>query len=193
MFTAADAAYAIRDTVRQYAGLFEVKPNQEWSDPVKSKQLIARLKGVGWQLGWPYCMALVEAVVTEAYQLVGASPGMVALISRKFNPHVMTSWRNCFPMSQSQQALDGSVFFMRSGSTDSGHAGIVTFGTNYMFQSIEGNTSDAPISGAADREGDGIYCKQRAIDFRPKSGLHLKGFLNPMDYSTLEALALKGS
>ena len=172
---------------RQFVGLHEVKSNAEWDNPATAgrdqaaEDLRLALKSVGWLAGWPYCAAFTEACWRLAYQQLGAPDELRAQIAAKLNPSVMDSFNNWKP-EISNMPEPGAIFFMQMGKTYRGHAGIVVDPNGDAFSTIEGNTSPMAGSAEADREGDGVFKKIRRLDFNPKSGLWLRGFLNPLTW-----------
>jgi hypothetical protein len=72
---------------------------------------------------------------------------------------------------------------MQKGTTATGHAGIVVGCDGKSLATLEANTSPGKaISAEADRNGDGVYKKIRTLDFTKSSGLHLLGFLHPIEW-----------
>lgn len=167
----------------QFVNLYEVKPNSQWSEKEKSNQLIGLMENCGWQKGWPYCASFCEAVWKTAYKNCNASPEILGLITKNLTPSTLISYNNFKKLDLvSKEPSPGSIFFMRKGQTEQGHAGIVVeVNDDGTIITIEGNTSPSPTSAAADREGDGIYKKTRKLKFQPTSGLYLIGFLPPFD------------
>lgn len=171
----------------RFVNLFETKDNAEWRfiiDPSKGKTeseaLYSEMKKSGWQAGWPYCMAFSEAIWRMAYQNLNAPKDVVAEITQKLNPSVMSSYKN-FKKSITRNSEPGSIFFMQKGSTGNGHAGIVVGCDGKSIATLEANTSPGKaVSAEADRNGDGVYKKVRTLDFTKKPGLCLLGFLNPI-------------
>lgn len=187
-FTAFDAGVAILRVAQDFLDETEIKPNAIWSTPAKSDRLRQLLTKAGWQEGWPYCASFVEACYGHAYEQLGASPDVVALIRQRFHPSVMRTFENCGTYAQSSEPLPGSVFFMQRAMSALGHAGLVLIGGRRTFATIEGNTSPGIQRASKDREGDGIYLKLRELAFARHSGLWLRGFLNPLGSDDAEQL-----
>ena len=186
-FTQLEAGLAVLRVAQQFLDLHEVESNARWSRPVDSDALRALLAATGWQPGWPYCMAFVEACYgTAAGQLAG--PAAEALVRAKFTPHVQTTFRNVGALVRQGRPVPGSVFFMRKGQTTQGHAGLVLLAGARTMATLEGNTSPGVTTPGKDREGDGIYLKVRPIIFAPTPGLYLQGFLDPLDQEGVQAL-----
>ena len=104
--------------------------------------------------GYPWCAAFVCWVVTEAvralqlpkkdYVYQGADAYGWEKFARKKGWHVLT---------RDEQALPGDLVIFEFS-----HIGIVVqdLGPNHYFHTIEGNTN-----GDGEREGDGVYKKER--------------------------------
>lgn len=178
----------------EFLNLKETANNAAWDNPdtagldAAGLALRRMLETTGWQAGWPYCMAFCKAVYMEAYKNLGAPPEVLRLIAQRFTPSVMISYKNIGPFAQQKVPIAGSIFFMQKGEGGTGHAGLVVLPGQVNFSTIEGNTSPSPGSAQADREGDGVYKKVRSLDFTKKSGLWLRGFLNPMGADEVAAL-----
>jgi hypothetical protein len=172
----------------RFLNLYEKKSNAFWDNPdtagldPEGDELKKMMQDCGWQPGWPYCAAFCEAVWRKAYRNLGAPSEVISKFADKLTPSVMVSFKNWGEARISRQPLPGSIFFMQKGKTGNGHAGIVVKAGGTHFASIEGNTSPDPKDAEADREGDGIFRRTRSLDFSPKSGLWLRGFLNPIEF-----------
>jgi len=183
--TQAEIGERIIAAATQFVGLHEVKANAEWDDPATSgkdqaaQDLRNALKASGWMLGWPYCAAFAEACWRIAYVGLGAPDAIQARIGLRLTPSVMQSFNN-WKGEISLVPEPGAIFFMQMGQGATGHAGIVVQASHEKFSTIEGNTSPQPGTAEADREGDGVFKKIRRLDFTPKTGLWLRGFLNPL-------------
>ncbi len=193
-YTATQAADEILRVASHFLNLKETANNAAWDDPdtagedAAAKELLQLLQSVGWQTGWPYCMAFCKAVYMRAYTNLGASPEVLKLISQRFNASVMQSYTASGKYAQKKVPVPGAIFFMQKGDTGTGHAGLVVTPGQVNFSTIEGNTSPSPASAQADREGDGVYKKVRSLDFKKKPGLWLRGFLHPMGSDEVEKL-----
>ena len=172
----------IISVANQYVGLHEVKSNAQWYSPKISNSsdlsdcLVDGMDHCGWEAGWPYCIAFVYAVYREAFQ---GDPRWDEL-NKKFTPSVLLTYKN-FKSYFTKEPVPGSIFIMQKAQGGTGHAGIVAGPVNHstlIFPTIEGNTSPAPASAEADRNGDGIYTKTRHLTFAESQGLHLLGFIN---------------
>lgn len=152
-----------------FVGLAEVRQNTTWRDPSgrgRGEQFPAFLRSVGWSAPDAYCAAFAKAVFRGA----GASVEGMSLGS-------VESFENLRRLGRTVgEPAAGCAFFMQHGSSDKGHAGIVTGpARDGVFPTIEGNT-DA----LGTREGDGVYAKTRRLDFTRGPGLHLLGFGVPL-------------
>lgn len=170
----------------QFVGLVETRSNAEWDDPLtpgidaSARLLRATLSAAGWQPGWAYCAAFVEGVWSLAYAEIGSS--QLIKVKNLLTPSVMQSFEHCQAAGLiSRIPVPGAIMFMQNGKSWTGHSGIVEKTDGERIWNIEANTSPSPLSTAADREGQGVFDrKQRRIDFSPKPGLWLRGFLNPL-------------
>lgn len=193
-YTAAQAGEEIIRVASHFLNLKETANNAAWDDPDTAGQdaagleLRRLLETTGWQAGWPYCMAFCKAVYLQSYKNLGAPPELLRLVSQRFTASVMITFKNCGAFAQKKVPLAGAIFFMQKGESGNGHAGLVVTPGQSNFSTIEGNTSPSPSSAQADREGDGVYKKVRSLDFAKKTGLWLRGFLNPMSAAEVAAL-----
>jgi len=175
----------IIELASQFAGLTEVRQNAAWDDLAtkgvdeRAKKLRAILEAAGHEDGWAYCMSFCRAIWLAAYKGEKQEPQIKKLLT----PSVMTSWGNvqggCLAAKTPKV---GSIFFMRKNKTWTGHAGIVAevLGGGKM-RTVEGNTSPQTGSVEADRNGDGVYFRERSSTVQGDvvHGLYLVGFLHP--------------
>ena len=193
-YTTAQAGEEIIRVASHFLNLKEIANNSAWDNPDTAGQdqagleLRRLLETTGWQAGWPYCMAFCKAIYLEAYKNLGAPPEVLRLVSQRFTASVMITYKNCGAFAQKKVPTSGAIFFMQKGDTGTGHAGLVVTPGQVNFATMEGNTSPSPTSAQADREGDGVYKKVRTLDFAKKTGLWLRGFLNPMSSDEVAAL-----
>ena len=188
MPTQAAIGQEIITVASHFLGLYETRANAQWDNPntlgvdPEGLELQALLSQVGWQPGWAYCAAFCEAVWRTAYLNLKAPAPLLERIARTLTPSVIRSYANAGGDVGNTPA-PGAIFFMELGHTGKGHAGIVVrasgAGALARMATIEGNTSPEPDDPNADREGDGICRRLRAVNFKPKSGLWLRGFLPP--------------
>lgn len=166
----------------RFVGLTEVRSNAVWDDlsteghDVLADELQAELLRVGWQRGWPYCAAFCEVAWRRAYQ---GRPEL-AKVKQMLTPGCLQTWENgVHERWNSQEPQVGAIGIMRNGDSPRGHAFIVRAVKGTTLYTIEANTSPAPGTVEADREGDGVYAKKRELVYKPSSGLHLIGFILP--------------
>lgn len=170
---------AIVATAQHFLNLTETAPNARWDDiatsgpDTRAAELRQALLDTGWQLGWAYCAAFSEVCWRAAYRNRPELP----LISRSITPSVMATFENFERLGRiTKQPAPGALMLMQHGQSWQGHAGIVLGAQDGRLVTIEGNTSPA----VASREGDGVYRKEKALDFTPSSSrLWLRGFVNP--------------
>lgn len=171
-----DMGHHIVDVARRYIGSYEISDNKKWLGTADAQNIPQELMDVGWQPGWAYCASFAEAVWNIAY-----GDSLPEVFRKNMTPSVMQSYNNFKKLGLvSKSPIPGSVVLMRHGLTAQGHAGILEYSTPSSIFNIEGNTSpNANI--ITDREGDGIYEKQRDFSWTQKTrGLWLLGFVNPM-------------
>lgn len=182
----------IIERASQFLGLHETAANAAWDNPAtagKDKaadELLQALQATGWQKGWPYCIAFCEAIWRSAYVDLGAPPALLLRISRLVTPSVIQTYNQLgaeAPSLITRTPKPGAIYLLQSGNKPLGHAGIYVRGDGAQFAGVEGNTSPAPGTAEADREGDGVFRKTRRVDYTPRAaGLWLRGFFNPLPW-----------
>ena len=176
----------IIEVASDFEGMFEIKSNSVWSDPIHSDELRLLLKKAGWKPGWAYCAAFVEAVWVKAYTDLGAPAHVINFIAKNMNPSVVSSFANFDGHGLiKKEPVPGAVMFLQKGSTPRGHAGLVTAYDSKakVYDTIEGNTSARAITAEQDRNGDGIFKKKRNLRYDKREGkLNLIGFLHPIEW-----------
>lgn len=185
MDAAALTSAIVREAAR-WVGLRETRANELWSPAQRGAAFRAGLESVGWRPGWAYCASFVRLVVRDAMRSVGADETLIREYLRLQGHGVVLSWR-AFETRRltTRTPTPGSVFYMRKGRTALGHAGIVTATLPAgVIETIEANTSPQPTTSAADRDGQGVYRRQRRLDFRETKGLWLLGFAHPAGLPT---------
>lgn len=186
--TAAVVGNKIVETAAHFVNLYETRQNAVWDNPDTAGEdpegdaLRRMMEACGWQAGWPYCAAFCEAMWHTVYQELGAPEPLRKEIAQKLTPSVMKSFNNWGEERTTHTPLRGAIFFMQKGDSGYGHAGIVVKSTGSVISTIEGNTMPDPTDAAMDREGDGVFRRTRSLDFTRKSGLWLRGFLNPIPF-----------
>jgi hypothetical protein len=170
---------------RRYVGLFEKVQNTKWDNPTTpgldpiALELATDLLTVGWQLGWAYCIAFQEML----FRKVAKANGLInteKLYSGILNPSVIQSYDRAKAEGFiSPTPSVGSIMFMRNGSSDLGHAELVTFSGVNTMQTIGANTSPQAGTPEDEREGDGIFAKsQNPKNNIPKGkGLWILGYM----------------
>lgn len=157
-------------TAERFVGLAEGTQNATWDNPatvgsekVTSDLLRKEMGRFGWTPGEPYCAAFAGAMVVLTAQGCGLRSDRFVAV---WTPHCMTNVRKFTSLKLLDlQPSDASIFLMKHGSSDSGHAGIcVRVEGKYpdrMLHTIEGNTM--PGSSGDQRQGDGIYNRTRNV------------------------------
>lgn len=172
---------------KRFTGLYETVSNAEWDDPTtpgidaRARELRAALIASGLRPGDAYCMTFAKAIWSISYAEAAAPVALIAKIRTLLSPSVMNSFTACRAQGLiTTRPVPGAIFFMRKGDSWSGHAGIVTAVGATSFSTAEGNTSPRPNTPEADREGDGVFEKERSLRISRTAGLWLCGFLNPL-------------
>lgn len=184
----------IISTATEFEGLVETRSNAAWDDLTtpgldqRAQKFAHILRRAGHQPGWPYCMSFCEGIWIAAYEAAGASTEQVGRIREMLTPSVMASYTNAKNAGLiTRTPAPGAVFFMQSGSSWQGHAGIVLRAdASTHFRTIEANTS--PGAEQNERDGGaglgGVWRKRRPLAFiQRERGLHLRGFLAPLPVS----------
>ena len=96
--------------------------------------------------------------------------------------HVMTLWNKTPPELRSPRPKEGCIVVWNYVGTPSGHCGIISKVHPTKIETIEANTSKGS---EVEREGDGIYKKERSLN--PRGKMKIVGFLDPF------CILLKGS
>lgn len=174
------------DIATNFVGLREVQNNARWEDaktPFKDADRETWLrtwmrKVEGWTPGAPYCAAFAGASVAAALYAMGVS---METIEDKFlkvwSAHCMTNARRLKKRGiLSAVPVPGALWLAQHGSTDSGHAGVVSTTWQRQMGTIEGNTTDGG-SREGGGKGDGIFLKQGAS--KGRGDLITQGFLHP--------------
>ena len=88
--------------------------------------------------------------------------------------HVMTMWNKTPQELRLNKPKEGCIVVWNFKGTTSGHCGVITKVLPEKIETIEGNTSN---SLDVDREGDGVYKKERSLNTKGK--MKIVGFLDP--------------
>lgn len=189
-YTAEQVGIEIVRAAQPWLDTHEIASNATWSGP-NDLTFRQKMKEVGHQPGWAYCMSFAKACWIDGYRAVGASKHTIALLQNLFTPSVIQTYDHVKHMVIQRQPPVGSLMLMRLGGTSKGHAGLVILGATKTFVTIEANTTPGVAKAAGgEREGDGIYIKPpKALDFTPRpTGLWLLGFLPPLDEAAIDGL-----
>lgn len=179
-------ALIIREASR-FIGLREVKPNADWDNPATPgpdaalvKELSELMRPTPWEPGWAYCAAFCEAIVSQVLQDVAATHDESQRFLRVMGPGVRASF-NAFKERKltTPTPVPGAIWFARHGTTDQGHAGIVTSVSiaSQQMSTIEANTSLDSKDPRKDREGDWITTK--TFSAKGRGDLVTLGFVTP--------------
>ncbi|WP_395737467.1 hypothetical protein [Prosthecobacter sp.] len=171
----------------RFVGLREVRPNADWDNPKTSgpdAALVLELKTLmrpsPWEEGWSYCAAFAEAMVRCALIRLAVTPAEAAKFLDVMSPGVLLSY-NRFKERKliNPNPCVGALWLARHGSTERGHAGIVTSKSlaGMNISTIEGNTSLDSKDLAKDREGDWIT--PRTFPATGRGDLRTLGFVQP--------------
>jgi hypothetical protein len=111
------------------------------------RDTVAKPQGEAWCSDFVQsCIAYVEAV-KGIVSTVAASEG------------VLDMWDKSRAENAATPAARGDIVIWRLGKTVEGHCGLITAIDSLLYETIEGNTSDAPNM---DRMGRGVFAKKRA-------------------------------
>lgn len=160
----------IKDIAFSYIGQKELPANSGFEDAYFEE----KMKSVGWQKGFAWCILFCELVWTEAM------PAWKDFFAKMFSASVMQTWNNFKNTDYvSKTPISGAIViwqkYAKGKPTRFGHAAIVYDVFPTYFNTVEGNTN-----ALGSREGDMVAPKQRKLDFKIKDGLVLKGFILPI-------------
>ena len=171
---------AVLEFARNSVGEQEISGNQGF----ESERFETLMKQVGWQKGQAWCAYFAEACWTvPTYK--GKSK-YLSEMQRLFSGGAVATYNNfkrkggeLFTVSKEPE--EGAVVIWQKHKVVedtimphwSGHAGIVeSIIDENTIECIEGNTNDS-----GGREGIEVARKVRRVDFTPKAGLVMKGFI----------------
>ena len=128
------------------------------------------LSAVGLDAGNPWCMAIVVLrLIKAAHSLALTSPSQMP---RTGSTVVFSNWgkskswfikRADLELGRAKIQEGDIVFYFFAAKGRIAHTGIVVDATsNNDFKTVEGNTSSG-IKDVVDRDGQGVYMKQRSI------------------------------
>lgn len=154
----------------KYIGETEKPGNMGFNDAAFE----VKMKEVGFQKGHAWCAYFTELVFKEAY------PEKFSELDELFSGSTIKTFKNFRDAAYAIGNLpqkDALVIWQsqRNGKPQStGHAGIVVnVKSNWEFESIEGNTSDAKS-----REGYIVAKHDRKVFAEVKNGLKILGFIH---------------
>jgi hypothetical protein len=129
--------------------------------------------------GEPWCLGFVQFCVKQADRVADVIADQCTPRNNLFQTeHCLTLWWNT-PLEQRIEAQPGAIVIWKFGSTNGGHAGIVTaVNGDGSIQTIEGNTGDGK---GIVREGDGVYTRKRSAQGTEE--MRVMGFISawPME------------
>lgn len=137
---------------------------------------------MGWQNGWPWCAMMPEIIWKLAYSKFDST--IIDELDKLFSASVAKTMAN-FERSGRWLINDipdyGSIaiwrYFDQNGKMkQEGHEGIVYDFAHDFINTYEGNTNS--LGG---REGIEFAAKKRVLDFTPRPGLVLQGFIHLID------------
>lgn len=125
---------------------------------------------IGGANGEAWCLSFIQSLIAYVEDRLGL------VCNLPLTEHVLTLWdrapKTCRILEP--DVRPGDLILWRYGTTTKGHIGIITQIHYKVVDTIEGNTSPR---GIVEREGDGVYIKQRAI--KGTSLMHIQGFIRP--------------
>lgn len=178
-----------KEIIRQaslYQNLREVKPNAQWDNPATkdadkqlNAQLVECMESAGWEKPWAYCAAFAEGMIILSLRQLGCRPDQYVRLRKLIQPGVMNTVRALSSVQAlSAQPAPGSLWLARHGNSANGHAGIVIKARgNGLMSTIEGNTTSDFKDSASDRQGDGVFPRERNV--ATNGNLKTMGFLTP--------------
>jgi hypothetical protein len=181
----------IQQTVLQIApkflGLIEKPNNSGFYDhegifSLTGMQPEELMLSMGWQKGWAWCGMMPEIIWKIAYAKFDSI--IIDELDKLFSPSVAQTMAN-FERSGKWLINDtpdyGSIaiwrYFDKNGNMkQEGHEGLVFNFAHDFIQTYDGNTN-----AAGGREGVEFAAKKRVLDFTPRPGLVLRGFIHLRD------------
>lgn len=167
-----DPAQKLLDVARSYIGVREQGGNNRGRQVEEFQRVIGGAEKEPWCMSFAqYCIKAAESA-TQANSQVPESEGCLAV------------WNGSPRELRRDRPEPGSLVIWRHGNSSQGHVGIVeAVNSDGTFTTIEGNTSD---SSGINREGDGVYRKQRDQD--GAGDMRVVGFLKVFpDYAPADA------
>jgi hypothetical protein len=150
------------DVAKKYIGTIEVGgDNKGACIELFQKALDGKAQGEPW------CAAFVCYCIKEIFDIYGVKSPLT------LSELVKDLWEKN-PRAQKALPQPGYIACWKFKGTSLGHTGIVVSKRNGSFETVEGNTGKAP---GIEREGDGVYLRQRTL--RGSDNFILLGFLDP--------------
>lgn len=109
-------------------------------------------KTVGGSFHEPWCLSFIQSIIAYVEDRLSIESPLTA------TEHVLNLWNSSPRICRTETPQKGHLVLWKLNNTTSGHCGIITDITATHFETIEGNTSSAE---SINREGDGVYLKQR--------------------------------
>jgi len=147
-----DPAQKLLDVARSYIGVREQGGNN------RGRQVEEFQRVIGGAEEEPWCMSFAQYCIKAAESETQANSQVTQ------SEHCLTVWNGSPSELRRSRPEAGSLVIWRHGNSTKGegHVGIVeAVNSDGTFTTIEGNTSD---SSGINREGDGVYRKQRDMD-----------------------------
>lgn len=167
----------IINKAQHYLGQREKVGNTGFID----ESLDKKMRSIGFDDKEAWCSLFAELVWKEAYSEY--MPLMVQKLDVIFSEGAVKTYLNFnkstdFHLLVTKTPIPGALVFWQkyvNGIMDwRGHVGIFTQFEGGKMITIEGNTNDN-----GSRDGDGVYKKNRTLDYFNNNGLRLLGFVNP--------------
>ena len=156
------------EIAKSYIGTKEIGGDNKGPQVEKFQKALG---GPAVQQAW--CVDFIHYCAKEVDSEQGGTPS--ALYKSQL---VMDVWNKTDPSLRLSNPEPGCVMLWehhKDGKrTGLGHAGIVTHVGVSVVDTIEGNTSDGS---GINRDGDGVYSRQRSIASSPKSTMKVLGFI----------------
>ncbi|NJS09877.1 MAG: CHAP domain-containing protein [Microcoleus sp. CSU_2_2] len=166
-----DPAQKLLNVARSYIGVREQGGNN------RGRQVEEFQKAIGGAAAEPWCMSFAQYCIKAAESETQANSQVPE------SEHCLTVWNGSPSQLRRSRPEPGSLVIWRHGNSTSGHVGIVeAVNSDGTFTTIEGNTSD---SSGINREGNGVYRKQRDMD--GEGNMRVVGFLKVFpDYTPVD-------
>lgn len=120
------------------------------------KEVEEYLRGVGLGKGYAWCAAFVYWCFQKASEELKVPNPLIKTAG------VLDHWNRTKGKKITNNPQEGDIFIMDFGK-GAGHTGIVSEVKNGKIYTIEGNTSADPTYAGEDREGNGVFERQRSL------------------------------